>query len=107
MNNSDKNRIPKQIHRFMGVDRKDIDWFPIIDFNKCNNCGDCVQFCAHGVFNMENGVLIVQNPKNCVVFCQACLKMCPKDALIFQEKKKVLAQIRQIKSQQKQSIDNY
>lgn len=90
--------IPPRTHKFMGVERELIDWFPTIDLAKCNHCGDCVEFCAHGVYTLEEGKLVVAKPKNCVVFCQACLKMCPKDALIFQDKKAVLQQIRGIKA---------
>ncbi|RLI60511.1 MAG: ferredoxin family protein [Promethearchaeia archaeon] len=87
----------------MGVDREYIDWYPTIDFEKCNNCGDCVEFCAHGVYKMEEGKLIVENPKNCVVFCQACMRMCPHDAMIFQSKKDVLSQIKKIKAELKKN----
>ncbi len=97
----DNPSIPKQIHRFMGVDRKHIDWFPIIDYTKCNHCKDCVEFCAHGVYTINDEKVEVKNPKDCVVFCQACIKMCPKDALIFQDKKSVLKQIKQIKASKK------
>ena len=64
---------------------------------------DCVEFCAHGVYKMENGKLIVENPKNCVVFCQACMKLCPLNAMIFQGKKDVLNQIRKIKAEMKKN----
>jgi len=66
-------------------------------------CGDCVEFCAHGVYKMEEGKLIVENPKNCVVFCQACMRMCPHDAMIFQSKKDVLSQIKKIKAELKKN----
>ena len=95
----------------MGVDREFIDWFPVFDLDKCNHCGDCVEFCAHGVYKLVEGKVIIENPKNCVVFCQACMKMCPKDAMIFQSKKDVLTQIKQIKAdkkkkEKKENIEN-
>ncbi|MHA1674132.1 MAG: 4Fe-4S dicluster domain-containing protein [Promethearchaeota archaeon] len=97
---SDLSKGMKNSHRFMGVPREEIDWFPTIDYNYCNDCGDCITFCGHGVFEQEVRKVIVKKPKNCVVFCQACLKMCPIDhAMIFQPKKEVLQQIKQIKKQ--------
>ena len=69
------------------------------DYDKCIDCGDCAKFCAHEVYASENDKIIVQNPLNCVVFCQACAKMCPIDKVItFPAKKDVLNQIKQIKS---------
>ena len=86
-------------HHFMGVPRELIDWFPTINYTKCNGCGDCVKFCAHGVYEKQGDKIIVKNPKNCVVFCQACLKMCPVEgAMVFQPKKDVLKQIKEIKT---------
>ena len=92
-------------HHFMGVAREEIDWYPTIDHEKCTDCGDCAKFCAHEVYVVdEAGKVTVANPKNCVVFCQACLKMCPVEgAVIFQPKKDVLQQIKQIKAGAKAS----
>ncbi len=91
-------------HQFMGVPREEIDWFPTIDPEKCSNCGDCAKFCAHEVYVFEEGRIVVKNPKNCVVFCQACLKMCPVEgAVVFQQKKDVLQQIKQIKANAKEN----
>jgi NAD-dependent dihydropyrimidine dehydrogenase PreA subunit len=99
---SELSKQKKNPHRFMGVSRELINWYPIINPDQCNNCADCVEFCAHDVFEVEEGKVRVKNPKNCVVFCQACNKMCPIDgAMIFQSKKEVLAQIKQIKKQKR------
>jgi NAD-dependent dihydropyrimidine dehydrogenase PreA subunit len=95
---SEESAAKENPHKFMGVPREEIDWFPTIDYSKCNDCGECSRFCAHGVYAIENGKVKVVNPKNCVVFCQACLKMCPKPgAMLFQTKSDVLNQIKEIK----------
>jgi NAD-dependent dihydropyrimidine dehydrogenase PreA subunit len=74
---------------FMGVPRNKIDWSPRIDYDKCNNCMECVEFCPHNVFEVRNDgekKLIVKHPENCVVFCRACSKTCGPDALAFPDK---------------------
>ncbi len=97
---SEASRMMKNPHKFMGVPRDQIDWFPTINYEKCNGCGDCVTFCAHGVYEQEAEKIVIIKPMNCVVFCQACLKMCPIDeAMIFQPKKEVLKQIKGIKAE--------
>ena len=35
---------------FMGVPRNTIDWKPTIDYEKCNYCMECFDFCPHKVF---------------------------------------------------------
>jgi NAD-dependent dihydropyrimidine dehydrogenase PreA subunit len=63
-----------------------------------------VKFCAHGVYEIKDGKVEVIQPKNCVVFCQACLKMCPiPGAMIFQAKNDVLNQIKDIKKKKKEA----
>lgn len=97
---SELSRAKKNPHRFMGVPREMIDWYPTIQEEFCNDCGDCVNFCAHDVFDLKGQKVNIKNPKNCVVFCQACQKMCPKEgAMKFQPKTEVLAQIKQIKKE--------
>ncbi len=101
---SEESRKMKNPHSFMGVPRDQIDWFPTINSSKCNDCGDCVKFCAHDVYMIDEGTVKVKNPKNCVVFCRACIKMCPiEGAVEFQPKKEVLAQIRKIKQEMKEA----
>lgn len=84
---------------FMGVDREKIPWWPTIDLEKCDGCNgeyDCLKFCPHRVYKpLENPSRIaVEKRYNCVVFCQACRKMCPKDAISFPSKGDILKLIK-------------
>lgn len=87
---------------FMGVPRDRIDWKPEIDYSKCNDCMDCVEFCPHKVFEVredETPKLIVKNPHNCVVFCRACSKTCGPDALSFPDKGETTKRIKEIRKE--------
>jgi NAD-dependent dihydropyrimidine dehydrogenase PreA subunit len=60
------------------------NWFPIIDYEKCTSCFQCVEMCPHNVFVIENNIPIVANPENCVEFCRGCQKgACDFDAISF------------------------
>jgi len=86
---------------FMGVPRDKIDWCPRIDYEKCDDCMECVEFCPHDVFEIrENDTpkLIVKNPSNCVVFCRACDKTCGPDAIEFPDKNETIAHIKHIRN---------
>ena len=80
---------------YMGIPRKDIPWYPIINYGKCDLCGgepQCLKFCPHEVFEVDKDAkkLVVKNPENCVVFCRSCRKVCATDALNFPSKPDVL-----------------
>ncbi|WP_292459494.1 ATP-binding protein [Methanothermococcus sp.] len=71
-----------------GRKRKDIAWFPTIDYEKCKNCKKCIDFCPKGVYELENNKTIVKYPFNCIINCNACSYMCcENNAIIFPEKK--------------------
>jgi NAD-dependent dihydropyrimidine dehydrogenase PreA subunit len=87
---------------YMGVPRKKIPWYPIVDHNKCNFCdGDpqCLKFCPHGVYgiNESKKELKVADPSNCVVFCRSCRKVCAPDALSFPSKPEILSLIKKLR----------
>lgn len=89
---------------FMGVPREKIDWSPRIDYDKCNYCMECVEFCPHQVYEVretEDKKLIVKNPDNCVVFCRACGKTCGVDALSFPNKTETTKNIKEIRKELK------
>ena len=59
-------------------------WFPVIDFERCTNCRQCVTFCLFGVYVCDAaGRVTVQNPANCKNNCPACARMCPHAAIMF------------------------
>jgi len=61
-----------------------IPWFPVIDYDRCIGCKQCLNFCLFGVFApTEQGRVIVTNPQNCKTNCPACARVCPKVAIIF------------------------
>jgi NAD-dependent dihydropyrimidine dehydrogenase PreA subunit len=77
-----------------GLDRKDLHWNPTIDEEKCKNCGTCIAFCKHGVYNLILGKTIVMQPFECVVLCNNCEKLCPNQAISFPNKVSFLKEIR-------------
>jgi len=61
-----------------------IPWFPVIDYDRCKNCKQCLNFCLFGVYKLsENGKVEVSNPANCKTNCPACARLCPQSAIIF------------------------
>ncbi len=62
-----------------------IPWFPVIDRERCTNCGQCLSFCLFGVYakDEEDGKVKVANPAGCKTDCPACARICPQTAIIF------------------------
>lgn len=88
---------------FMGVSRDKIDWSPRIDFDKCDYCMECVKFCPHEVFEVNEEAerkLAVKNPHNCVVFCRACSNACGPDAIEFPNKSETTKHIKQVRKEE-------
>ncbi len=61
-----------------------VPWFPVIDYDRCVNCKQCMNFCLFGVYGLSDGGRVeVQNPAGCKTNCPACARMCPASAIIF------------------------
>ena len=61
-----------------------VPWFPVIDYGRCKNCKQCLNFCLFGVYELsEQGRVEVRNPANCKTNCPACARACPHCAIIF------------------------
>jgi NAD-dependent dihydropyrimidine dehydrogenase PreA subunit len=61
-----------------------IPWFPVIDYDRCKNCKQCLNFCLFGVYTLSaEGKVEVRNPANCKTNCPACARLCPQSAIIF------------------------
>ncbi len=59
-------------------------WFPVIDYDRCTNCMQCLSFCLFGVYGVdEESHIQVQNNDNCKTNCPACSRVCPEAAIMF------------------------
>ena len=59
-------------------------WFPVIDYDRCTNCMQCLSFCLFDVYGVSADAKIqVQNQSNCKTDCPACSRVCPEVAILF------------------------
>jgi NAD-dependent dihydropyrimidine dehydrogenase PreA subunit len=63
-------------------------WYPVIDYSRCTNCLECLDFCLFGVYGVAAGdSILVEQPDNCRKGCPACSRVCPENAIIFPQHK--------------------
>lgn len=63
-------------------------WYPVIDFARCTNCLECIDFCLFGVYGVDQAeTILVEQPDNCRKGCPACSRVCPENAIIFPQHK--------------------
>ncbi len=59
-------------------------WFPVIDYDRCTNCMQCLSFCLFGVYGVDDaGHIQAQHQDNCKTNCPACSRVCPEAAIMF------------------------
>ena len=63
-------------------------WYPVIDYSRCTNCMECLDFCLFGVYGVSDGErILVENQDNCKRGCPACSRVCPEQAIMFPDYK--------------------
>lgn len=73
---------PQSLMRFL--DPTPRRWYPVIDFSRCTNCLECIDFCLFGVYGVSSAAqILVEQPDNCRKGCPACSRVCPENAIIF------------------------
>lgn len=85
---------------YLGLPRREIPWYPQIDYEKCIGCLTCVNNCPHGVYDVKGNPPrpFVVNPYNCIVGCISCARLCPSGAIRFpskEELKEILRKLRE------------
>lgn len=59
-------------------------WYPVIDYDRCVNCLECLEFCLFGVYDAdEAGRVTAADPDRCKPGCPACSRVCPQAAIMF------------------------
>ncbi|MEM8681727.1 MAG: ferredoxin family protein [Planctomycetota bacterium] len=78
--------VPHEPIRF--GETPDRRWYPVIDFSRCTNCMECIDFCLFGVYGVDAAeTILVEQPDNCRKGCPACSRVCPENAIIFPQHK--------------------
>lgn len=73
--NGDSDVLPESVKR---------RWYPVIDYSRCTNCMECIDFCLFGVYGVDRqDVILVEQQDNCKKGCPACSRVCPENAIIF------------------------
>ena len=67
---------------FTGTDRKNLNWNPSINPDRCTQCGMCMN-CGKKVFEWTKNGPIVARPEQCVVGCSTCRTLCEGNAIHF------------------------
>jgi NAD-dependent dihydropyrimidine dehydrogenase PreA subunit len=59
-------------------------WYPVIDYEKCIECGACNKKCKHGVYDKEKAPTpVVIYPEGCIQNCHGCGNLCPSEAISY------------------------
>ena len=76
------------------VPREDIPWYPTINPDLCNGCGDCKVLCKPGVFEpgppdpagIQRPKFVVAHPYKCLVLCDRCVAVCTSGGIMLPPK---------------------
>lgn len=83
---NDAGETPSQVIRI--EETSDRRWYPVIDYSRCTNCMECIDFCLFGVYGLDKvDTILVEQPDNCRKGCPACSRVCPENAIIFPQHK--------------------
>lgn len=52
----------------------------VVDPDKCDGCGECVDICPAEVYVIEEGIAVPVNIDECTECC-SCVEVCPTEAI--------------------------
>lgn len=59
-------------------------WYPIVEYEKCVNCGLCINNCPYDVFDKKSALRpFVLDPDSCFDYCHGCGNCCPEGAIVY------------------------
>ena len=58
-------------------------WYPVVDYEKCIECGACVDMCPNDVYETGTSRPNVIHPEGCIKGCRGCGANCPTEAITY------------------------
>jgi NAD-dependent dihydropyrimidine dehydrogenase PreA subunit len=58
--------------------------YPVVDSEKCNGCGNCIEICPNEVYEIEEDGSNPTRPEDCIE-CWACVNQCPTESIQLYE----------------------
>lgn len=60
------------------------NWYPIIDYRKCTECGICIENCGNGVYDLKKAPTPdIIFGEGCYEGCHGCGNLCPVGAITY------------------------
>lgn len=58
-------------------------WYPEINYERCTDCGACIEKCSHDVYDKSQQHPVVINTMGCITDCRGCQELCPVQAISY------------------------
>lgn len=55
-----------------------------LDPDTCTVCQNCLKACPMGVFEEQDGAVVVVEPNQCII-CRACEATCPSESIVVED----------------------
>jgi len=59
------------------------EWYPMINYELCTECGICITKCRHGVYKQGQDRPVVVYAEGCIHGCHGCGNICPAGAISY------------------------
>lgn len=82
-----------------GIPRREVPWYPTVNYELCIGCRSCIEFCPANVYDWDDAEdhPIVARPYDCTVYCKGCANACPEDAISFPDKEQIVALVKELR----------
>lgn len=60
-----------------------LNWYPVINYDLCNECLACVKHCTHEVYDLNDLIPTILHPDGCIKGCRGCQNKCQQKAISY------------------------
>lgn len=59
--------------------------YPILNWNACTHCGECIPVCPENIFSFDYDGLMAYSGYDKCIGCGQCSETCPENAITYGE----------------------